>query len=253
MRISVVIPVFNKANTIIETLNSCLNQSFKPFEIIVINDASTDNTLDKIHFFLNKIKIINLNTNIGVSAARNKGWEESIGDYVCFLDGDDIWHPDKLKIISKLFTLFPNFNAIAHAFTADNNMLNNATSTDIKLCSTLDFTSLLIRNKVQGSCIAVKRDYFIHFDDNLRYSEDYDWALRASFQKTIIFYNTPLSLILRPMLSKGGISSNRWDMRKGELYSFFKLYKLNPLFFLLIPILVVYSFLKHLISYFPKK
>lgn len=101
--ISVVIPLYNKAHTIVNTLNTVINQSYKDFEVIIVNDGSTDNGVEVIqkHFTDNRIRIIN-QKNAGVSAARNKGVEESKGEWIAFLDGDDEWHPEYLSIMQSL-------------------------------------------------------------------------------------------------------------------------------------------------------
>ena len=94
---SIVIPLYNKAHTIERTLSTVLNQSFKEFEVVIVNDGSTDNSEEVIRNFTSdsRIKIIN-QENQGVSAARNKGVSLSSFEYVAFLDGDDEWLPDYL-------------------------------------------------------------------------------------------------------------------------------------------------------------
>ena len=88
---TVVIPLYNKANYIEKAINSVLNQTFTEFEIIVVNDGSTDESLEKIgHFKDARLKIIN-QENAGVSTARNNGVKEAKYDYVAFLVADDWW------------------------------------------------------------------------------------------------------------------------------------------------------------------
>lgn len=111
--ISVIIPLYNKAHTIVNTLNTVLNQTYNNFEVIIVNDGSTDNGVEVIrkNFNDSRIRIIN-QCNAGVSAARNKGVDESKGDWVSFLDGDDEWHPDYLSIISTVITQYPEVGMI---------------------------------------------------------------------------------------------------------------------------------------------
>ncbi len=97
-KISVIVPVYNSHKHIKECLDSIINQTYKNIEILVINDKSTDNSLEIINSFKDKrIKIINLKKNSGVAVARNKGIEEATGNYICFIDSDDYWYPEKLK------------------------------------------------------------------------------------------------------------------------------------------------------------
>lgn len=114
--ISVVIPLYNKAHTIVNTLNTVINQSYKDFEVIIVNDGSTDNGVEVIqkHFTDNRIRIIN-QKNAGVSAARNKGVEESKGEWIAFLDGDDEWMPQYLEKMKEALSKYPNANMIGCA------------------------------------------------------------------------------------------------------------------------------------------
>ncbi len=98
-KVSVIIPVHNSEKYILECLNSVINQTYKNLEIIVIDDKSTDNSINIIKSIKDKrIKLIELEKNSGAAIARNKGIEISTGDYICFLDSDDYW---KLKKIEK--------------------------------------------------------------------------------------------------------------------------------------------------------
>lgn len=95
--ISVIIPVHNDAKYIKECILSVVNQSYKNIEIIVVNDHSSDNSIDIIKQINdNRIKIFNSN-NYGVSYARNLGIKKAKGDYLCFLDADDYWNLKKLE------------------------------------------------------------------------------------------------------------------------------------------------------------
>lgn len=95
--VSVVIPTYNRASLISECIESVLRQTYKDFEIIVVDDGSNDNTEEVAKVFKDTIKYIK-QENAGVSAARNRGIRESAGRYVAFLDSDDIWLEDKLKL-----------------------------------------------------------------------------------------------------------------------------------------------------------
>lgn len=97
-KVSIIIPVYNVSGYIKECLDSVINQIYKNLEIIIINDNSTDNTMEIINSYKDKrIKAVNLDKNSGVSIARNKGVEISTGDYICFLDSDDYWNLEKIE------------------------------------------------------------------------------------------------------------------------------------------------------------
>lgn len=105
---SVVIPLFNKANHIETTIKSILSQTFTDYEIIVINDGSTDNGEALVRGFNDdRIQVYN-QENQGVSVARNLGIEKSKGKLIAFMDADDFWFPDHLQELANLFQDFPN-------------------------------------------------------------------------------------------------------------------------------------------------
>ncbi|HRS54346.1 MAG TPA: glycosyltransferase family A protein [Bacteroidales bacterium] len=97
---SIITPTFNRAKLLNNTIVSVLNQTFKNWELIIIDDASTDNTYNIVHNFNEKrIKYIKNNVNLERSRSRNKGIEAACGEYICFLDSDDLWEDDHLKNI----------------------------------------------------------------------------------------------------------------------------------------------------------
>lgn len=108
MLISVVIPLYNKAHTIVNTLNTVIRQTYRDYEVIIVNDGSTDDGVAVIekHFKDSRIRIVN-QENAGVSVARNRGVDEAKGEYVAFLDADDEWHPGYLAAMVELINKFP--------------------------------------------------------------------------------------------------------------------------------------------------
>lgn len=107
-KISVVIPLFNKENFIKETLDSVLKQTFIDFEVIVVNDGSTDNSFEIASQFIdNRIRLYN-EKNKGVSQTRNIGIEYAYGELIAFLDADDVWFPNHLEELYQLYIDFPN-------------------------------------------------------------------------------------------------------------------------------------------------
>ncbi|MBW4664647.1 MAG: glycosyltransferase family 2 protein [Chroococcus sp. CMT-3BRIN-NPC107] len=95
--ISVVIPTFNSEKTIRETIDSVLNQTWKNLELIVVNDGSQDSTLDVINSIKDpRLKVFTY-PNGGVAASRNRGFAQAQGEFVSFLDADDLWTKDKLE------------------------------------------------------------------------------------------------------------------------------------------------------------
>ena len=111
--ISVVIPLYNKEKQIINTLQSVFRQTYQDFEIVVINDGSTDNSVAEVERIQDpRIRLIN-QQNAGVSVARNRGIQESKGEYIALLDGDDEWMPDYLKTQIELAQKYPECDVYA--------------------------------------------------------------------------------------------------------------------------------------------
>ena len=101
-KVSVIIPNYNYARFIGEAIESVLAQTYQPLEIIVVDDASTDDSIKVIESFGDKVKLIR-QENGGVGKARNTGARNAGGDFLAFLDADDIWLPEKIEKQIKLF------------------------------------------------------------------------------------------------------------------------------------------------------
>lgn len=113
---SVVIPLYNKELSIKNTIQSVLNQTYQDFEIIVINDGSTDNSAKIVESISDdRIRLVN-QSNQGVSAARNCGIRVAINQWVAFLDGDDLWKDNHLEEINKMINLFPDEKVYVTSF-----------------------------------------------------------------------------------------------------------------------------------------
>lgn len=111
--ISVVIPLYNKEKQIAYTLQSVFEQTFQDFEIVVVDDGSTDNSVEEVEKFDDsRIRLIH-QTNAGVSAARNRGIEEARGELIAFLDADDEWMPEYLATQYGLYQKYPECSVYA--------------------------------------------------------------------------------------------------------------------------------------------
>ena len=116
IRFSVIVPLYNKASYVRKALASIVNQTFQDYEVIIVNDGSTDNSLAIVEKFFEQIDdrwiddrlTIISQANAGVAAARNKGVKESKGEYLCFLDADDWWEKEYLDELDKLIHEYPD-------------------------------------------------------------------------------------------------------------------------------------------------
>lgn len=98
--VSVITPSYNSSKFITETIESVIVQSFQDWEMIIVDDASDDDSVSIIKGYVkrdSRIKLVELRNNVGAGEARNKGLEKAVGNYIAFLDSDDVWHKNKLK------------------------------------------------------------------------------------------------------------------------------------------------------------
>jgi len=241
---SVIIPAYNAETTILRALNSVSAQSYPAHEIIIVDDASTDHTLDIVDADNSgKFKLITKQTNTGSSDTRNIGMNVATGNYIAFLDADDIWHRDKLRLISEALSSNPDICLFFHPYTQDN---IKTIAVPQKLgVNKFPFVKLLPSNKIATSCAIIKNDASFRFKTSMRYTEDFDLWLKIGYKHGIYFSPNPLTQIFRPFLSEGGISANKWKMRQGEMRAYTGLAKLNALFILALPFLYLLSLSKH--------
>ena len=245
MTFSVVIPMYNAEKTIVSSIESCLQQTLSPLEVIVVDDASSDKSCELVESkFGSRVQILRQEENKGPSVARNKGWNISKGDYVVFLDSDDRFHPRKLAICAEILEANDSIDLLWHPFQTET-LPNYITGVDHSIKQTI-LRSLLIANKVSSSAIVFKTNLHIRFDEKMRYCEDYDLALRTVYKFRVWHSPLVLTQLGRPLLSPGGFSNNLAQMRLGEMTAYYKLRKLNFGFYFLIPFLFIWSSLKHL-------
>jgi glycosyltransferase involved in cell wall biosynthesis len=106
--VSIVIPLYNKEQSICKTIESVLQQTYTDFELIVVNDGSTDNSLEVVRNLVNEIPLWIIDkSNGGVSSARNAGVNVAKGRFIALLDGDDVWFPEHLERLKKAIYKYP--------------------------------------------------------------------------------------------------------------------------------------------------
>ena len=200
--VSVVIPAYNAAGYISATLNSVLNQSFRDFEIIVINDGSPDTialerALEPYH---SRVRYIT-QQNAGPSAARNVGIRQGRGKYVAFLDSDDLWLPDHLGSQVAALQTDPSLGLIyANSLHIVNNQPEGNSFDRTPQSEPVTFESLVREDCTVGTSTTVAERKAVLdaglFDENLRRCEDFDlWlrmahnGVRMTFTRTIQVYH----------------------------------------------------------------
>jgi len=197
---SVIISVYNKEKYIKTTIESVLQQSFKDFELIIVNDGSTDKSLDIIEGFKDeRIKIISTK-NQGASHCRNTGIKAASNSFIALLDGDDLWDVDYLKKVHDSIIAFPNESvfatAVAHKYedkivAATYNFKQDKTyAVQNFFESSLDHTIITSSSVVFKNEILEKTGYF---DTSIVSGQDTDLWIRIGLNYKVVFINEVLA------------------------------------------------------------
>ena len=199
---SVNIPCFNSSRFISQTLRSVLDQTWRDFEIIIMDDGSTDDTREKVGAFHDsRIKYF-YKANEGLSETRNKGIVASCGEYIAFLDHDDLWVPEKLK---KQMAAFENDKDVGVVF-ADAYIFKDGKkekATYFQRCGPrrgFIFDDLLLErsNFIPLSSVMMRRQVFDrvgHFKKEYKIGEEYELFLRAADKYRFDYIDEPLAII----------------------------------------------------------
>ncbi len=192
--ISVIIPTYNRGWIIKEAIDSVLVQDYVNYELIVVDDGSTDDTHDILNSYQNNLLVLRQN-NKGVSAARNRGLAAASGHFGAFLDSDDLWLPQKLSRQVDFFQSNPDtLICQTEEIWIRNNVRVNPKKRHKKL-SGMIFEPSLSLCLVSPSAVMIKRSLFEEvgfFDETLPACEDYDLWLRVSCRHPVHLIDTPL-------------------------------------------------------------
>ncbi len=189
-KVSVIITAYNSASTITAAINSALQQTVPPYEVIVIDDGSTDSTADLVAGYSDRVRLVR-QSNQGPSAARNTGLAMASGDFIAFLDGDDTWHPEKLAIQLSWFKKIDQIDLIATSWTRSTPELRGSVESVIWLT----YADLITLNRFQTSTAMVRTSLAQRvgtFDSRLDGVEDWDYWIRCSRSGTLALIDQPL-------------------------------------------------------------
>jgi glycosyltransferase involved in cell wall biosynthesis len=197
---SIVIPVFNKEKFVPKTLESVLGQSFADFEIIIVNDGSTDESEARIlEFTDNRIKYFS-KKNEGVAVARNFGIEKASSDFICFLDADDYWYPNFLETMHHFIAEFPEQKVFAGAIEIETR--DKCIRAHYSIPKKSDFEIVDFFEASQKECVLWTSAICIHksvfektgtFDTSIKHGEDTELWIRVGLQFPIVFINKILA------------------------------------------------------------
>lgn len=225
-KVSVIIPSFNCERYIAEMINCVLNQSFKDIELIVVDDGSSDRTREIISSFGPPVRLI-AQANAGRCVARNRGIREASGEFICLLDHDDYWFPDKLALQVEQFQMHPEAGAVYSSFI----LWPGDSNDQFPAPGSFDLTSypdgidpdfsgwiyhqLLMDCYMLTSSAILRAEVFQRcgvYDESLPYSEDWELWLRVAREYPIIKLSRPTTLY-RQHLQQGSRVIREVDYR----------------------------------------
>jgi len=195
IKFSIIIPVYNASGFIKDTLDSVKNQTYKNYEVLVTNDGSTDNTekvLEEYRSFNPEFPLyLNTQKNSGVSSARNNSVSRAKGNYVAFLDQDDLWFPEKLEKVAEVLSSNPDIDVLYHEALIVGWRKGNDYFKYGALKEPFYLDLLFNGNKISVSTATVKLEKLKKaggFSKVYIYSEDYDLWIRLAKEGANFYY-----------------------------------------------------------------
>ncbi len=252
--ISVVIPCFNSATTIERALRSVEHQTIAPHEVLVVDDASSDNTTSVVRSFATQsslnIRVIEQQKNGGPSVARNAGWQLATGEYIAFLDADDMWHPQKLEIqmhhMQKSPACVMSFHD--HEFSSSEHF-DALPHTPHTSYATL--RNYLIRNRSATPTVMLRTAIHERFTDTKRFAEDYLlWMTIIANHGNALHIHAPLAHCSNPGYGGTGQSGRLWKMERSELSGFATLWRARSISAATLIAVSAWSITKYLLRLF---
>jgi len=211
-RVSVIVPTYNRAGVICRTIDNLFQQTYGDFEVIIVDDGSTDDTQTKLRPYGDRIRVIS-QANAGPAVARNRGVKAALGEIIAFQDSDDLWKPHKLERQVELLDLDSSIpcclcNVLMRAADGFTSFRHSLIRLDRDYGLWLNVTDVLTtRFLLFNQAAAIRREAFERvggFPEDLRYLEDYDLPLRLSLEG-------PWALIREPLVIYGEASSGSFS------------------------------------------
>ena len=199
---SVIIPLYNKAPYVAKAIESVLGQTYRDFEVIVIDDGSTDQSLEVAKTFENKSITIVSQPNSGVSTARNNGVKIAKHPYICFLDADDWWHPTFLEEMKRLITDFSDAGIYGSGYYIVKNGQERIAPIGVPqgfergIIDYCEVYAKILCMPLTSISVAIPKHIFDEeegFKSKLKFGEDFDLWIRIALKNKVILVNKPLA------------------------------------------------------------
>jgi teichuronic acid biosynthesis glycosyltransferase TuaG len=252
--ISVVIPCFNSATTIERALRSVEHQTTKPHEVLVVDDASSDNSISVIEQFAStsslNIRVIKQSVNGGPSVARNTAWNTATSEFIAFLDADDQWHPQKLEL--QLNAMLANPTCVMsfhdHLF-GSSEQFESLPFAPITSQATL--RNYLLRNRSATPTVMLRSAVTERFTSTKRYAEDYLlWMTIIASHGSALHIHATLAHCSNLGYGGSGQSGRLWKMERSELSGFVSLWRSGAISLPTLVAVSIWSITKYLLRLF---
>ena len=249
--VTAIIPCYRCSDTVARAIDSVAAQTLRPAEVILVDDGSEDNTLEKLlqiqgAYGEGWIKVIPLERNRGVSMARNVAWDAALHDYVAFLDADDAWHPEKIALQYLWMHNNPETPVSGHKCV----MVDPGARVTVSKVDS-DFAvryvsrrQLLVSNPFVTPSFMLRRNLEYRFDPSRRYTEDFLLLMQLGLDGyRIAMLEVELAYVFK-RLGKSGASRHLLRMRHGDTKNYWQLWRSGRLGFMTVSALTAYSILK---------
>jgi len=246
--------MYNAETTIEKVLSSVVQQTYQgDKEIIIVNDGSTDQSVHKVNSFIGANSNVNIQlieqVNSGVSTARNVGLQKASGDWLCLLDSDDVWLPQKLELQLQVLEKNPHIDFLGT--TRNGERINRIFFKKLSDLQSISARDLLVKFVFVTPTIIFRREILAKvgfFDQTQKFAEEGNYFIRIAKDFNCYLLNTSLVITGdgKHHFGESGLSSNLWEMEKGELKNIKDSYRLGIINIFEYPLLVIFSILKYL-------
>lgn len=241
--VTVIVPVWNGERTLARALLSVLDQSLPVARVIVVNDNSTDSTQEIIaHFkarFVQKgigFDFILNPKSLGPGLARNLGIQESVTKYMAFLDSDDSWHEDKIRIQYEFMNEHQEYFMTCHTSILPK-QVPSTKSQDLSL------RKIFFRNIVATRTVMIRTEPKCYFNKGL--AEDYElWIAILASKKRVRFLSEPIAYHYKLNFSKNGLSGKLFQHEAWELWRLFGVLRHSPRYAGIVVVAILFSAIK---------
>lgn len=229
LKVSVIIAVYNCADYIVDSVESALNQTYRDFEVIVVDGGSTDGTVEKLEPYLDKIAFMT-QTGKGVANARNEAIKASKGRYIAILDADDKWLPNKLEVQMNYLKKHPEIGLLfsdEYYYDSEGSYRGRWFKDRVKIYTGYVFDKLFENNFIGALTALIKRECFDqvgYFNEDLFYAEDTEMWLRIAKEYQIGYIDEPLAVCRFRPESRSLEFEKHYHVKTGILHSLINRY-----------------------------